>query len=113
GASHGGRGGLYDGSSRVYGSVKDPSTPGGGAGGDGSRAGSAGGGVVRITAAGRMAIDGAVRADGAANLAPGSAGGSVHLEALTLDGSGSVEADGGPGGGGGRVALVANAIDDA
>lgn len=113
GASHGGRGGLYDGSSRVYGSVEDPVTPGGGSGGDGSRAGSAGGGVVRIAAAGRMAIDGAVRADGAANLAPGAAGGSVRLEALTIDGSGSVEADGGPGGGGGRVALVADAIDEA
>lgn len=112
GASHGGRGGLYDGSSRVYGSVRNPATPGGGAGGDGSRAGSAGGGVVRITAAGRMAIDGAVRADGAANLAPGAAGGSVRLEALAIDGGGSVEADGGPGGGGGRVALVAAAVDD-
>jgi hypothetical protein len=112
GAAHGGRGGLYDGSSRVYGSVQDPATPGGGAGGDGVRAGSAGGGVVRITAAGRMAIDGAVRADGAANLAPGAAGGSVRLEALTLDGSGSVEADGGPGGGGGRIALVADTIAD-
>lgn len=113
GASHGGRGGLYDGSSRVYGSVVDPGTPGGGAGGDGTRAGSAGGGVVRISAAGRMAIDGAVRVDGAANLAPGAAGGSVRLEALTIDGSGSVEADGGPGGGGGRIALVGQTIGDA
>ncbi len=57
-------------------------------------------------------IDGALRANGAANLAPGAAGGSIRLDAADILGVGVVEANGGPGGGGGRVALYANALAD-
>ncbi|MEO8277245.1 MAG: carboxypeptidase regulatory-like domain-containing protein, partial [Thermoanaerobaculia bacterium] len=112
GASHGGRGGLYDGSSRTYGSVKDPGEPGGGGGGSSASAGSDGGGVVRIAAVRHAVVDGFVRANGATNLAPGAAGGSVSIQALDLSGAGLIEANGGPGGGGGRVALVAPTIAD-
>ena len=59
--SHGGLGGEADGTNFVYGSVYDPRSPGSGGG---SLSGTAGGGVVRIAAAGKAVIDGAVRALG-------------------------------------------------
>ncbi len=112
GSSHGGRGGLFDGSSRPYGSLFDPRDPGGGGGGSSASAGSDGGGAVRIAAGRHAVIDGALRANGAANLAAGAAGGSIRLDAADILGVGVVEANGGPGGGGGRVALYASALAD-
>ena len=111
-ASHGGRGGLFDGSSLPYGSLFDPREPGGGAGGSSTSAGSDGGGAIRIGVGRRAVVDGALRANGAANLAPGAAGGSARLAAAEISGAGVVEANGGPGGGGGRVALYANVLAD-
>ncbi|MFN7941176.1 MAG: carboxypeptidase regulatory-like domain-containing protein [Thermoanaerobaculia bacterium] len=111
-ASHGGRGGGYDGSSRTYGSLFDPGEPGGGSGGNGAQAGSDGGGVIRIDVGRYAVVDGAMRANGATNLAPGAAGGSVRLDAQDISGRGTIEADGGPGGGGGRIALYGQSIAD-
>ncbi|MEO8196126.1 MAG: carboxypeptidase regulatory-like domain-containing protein [Thermoanaerobaculia bacterium] len=110
GASHAGRGGLFDGSSLPYGSLFEPREPGGGAGGSSASAGSDGGGGMRIAAGRRAVVDGALRANGAANLAAGAAGGSIRLAAAEILGAGVVEANGGPGGGGGRVALYANTL---
>jgi protocatechuate 3,4-dioxygenase beta subunit len=84
GASHGGRGGLFDGSSLPYGSLFDPREPGGGAGGSSSNAGSDGGGAIRIAAGRRSVVDGAVRANGNSNLAAGAAGGSIRFAATTF-----------------------------
>ncbi len=112
GASHGGRGGLFDGSSLPYGSLFDPREPGGGAGGSSASAGSDGGGGIRIAAGRRAIVDGALRANGNSNLSAGAAGGSVRLAAADILGAGVIEANGGPGGGGGRVALVADVLAD-
>ncbi len=112
GASHGGRGGLFDGSSLPYGSLFDPREPGGGAGGSAASAGSDGGGGIRIAAGRHAVVDGALRANGNSNLAAGAAGGSVRLAAADILGAGVIEANGGPGGGGGRIALVADALAD-
>ena len=109
-ASHGGRGGLFDGSSLPYGSLFDPREPGAGAGGSAASAGSDGGGGIHIVAGRRAVVDGALRANGATTLAPGAAGGSISLAAADISGAGVIEANGGPGGGGGRVALVANVV---
>jgi hypothetical protein len=112
GASHGGRGGGYDGSSRTYGSLFDPHEPGGGSGGNGAQAGSDGGGVIRISVGRQAVVDGAMRANGATNLAPGAAGGAVRLDAQDIAGRGTIEADGGPGGGGGRIALYGQSMSE-
>ena len=114
--SHGGRGGAFDGTGRVYGSLFDPRDPGAGGGGAGSRAG---GGVIRIAAQGNVVIDGRVAANGDSSAATGAfgAGGSVRLDGALLSGLGTIEARGGgtgsshPGGSGGRIALLAGSID--
>ncbi len=116
GGSHGGRGGNFDGSGRIYDSVFDPRYPGAGGGGGSSKAG---GGVVRITAA-DMAIDGAIRASGdsSGSAAPFGAGGSIRLDAASIGGLGVVQANGGgsaasssSAGGGGRIALRGDSVD--
>ncbi|MBZ0111368.1 MAG: hypothetical protein K8J08_02800, partial [Thermoanaerobaculia bacterium] len=114
GGSHGGRGGSFDGSNRVYGNLFDPSDSGGG----GGNYGTAGGGVVRLHAAGIATVDGQVLADGGSyNSGPYGAGGSVRLDAAEIAGFGRISASGGgattasrAAGGGGRVALYAGAI---
>ena len=110
GGSYGGYGGLGGATifvtpvaNAVYGDYRNPNELGSGG------LGSAGGGLVRITA-GAAAIDGAIRANGADSSFAGS-GGGILLNVGTLAGGGSISADGGSGGinsangGGGRVAI--------
>jgi len=112
GGSYGGYGGLGATAygvtpiaNAVYGDYHNPNELGSGGGG------SAGGGLVRITA-GTAAVDGAIRANGAGSGLAGS-GGGIMLNVGTLAGAGSISANGGAGwgggvpagGGGGRVAI--------
>ncbi len=115
GGSHGGRGGQADvagDSGPTYDSLFDPTLPG--AAGALPSPGTctvcnAGGGVVRI-AAGSLALDGKVLANGSQGVNGGSgAGGSIRIDAGAISGAGEIHAEGGvPGyiaGGGGRIAL--------
>ena len=98
-------------SSRCYGSIASPVHLGSG----GSRYESKGGGALRLTIAGALAHNGAIRADGrsfstsAGSQYYGAAGGSVWIEAGSIRGGGSIPANGGgcgnSPGAGGRVAL--------
>jgi 6-phosphogluconolactonase (cycloisomerase 2 family) len=117
GGSHGGRGGTYQGvndAGPTYDDLRDPKYPGGG-----GRAGK-GGGVVRIAATGSCQIDNpaTIRADAEIGAGFSGAGGTVNLRCASFQGSagpGAITANGdGPnggnlyrGGGGGRIALVA------
>ena len=122
GASHGGRGGASDTgrATNTYGSVQAPTAPGSGADGTGG----AGGGAVRIEAAGAVVIDGLITAKGGMcpagyNYGPGS-GGAISIACQSFGGGtgGLLQADGGDrrgatagGGGGGRIAVIfTNAI---
>jgi hypothetical protein len=118
GGSHGGRGGSFDGSGAVYGSVFDPADPGAGGGSTASAAGGHGGGVLRLAALGKITIDGSVLANGATGAAAGGAGGAIRFDAQSLSGQGSISAAGAAGaaaahggGSGGRIALYAATID--
>ncbi|MCB9734901.1 MAG: hypothetical protein H6745_20125 [Deltaproteobacteria bacterium] len=142
GASHGGRGGNgaatntstpNGGTAPQYvDSALMPALPGaqGGHGASGNRVGGLGGGVVFLTAAGALTIDGAVSANGGAGTdsdnsngsGGGGAGGTVRISAASVGGDGTIAATGGRGGarpstntssgaggggGGGRVTLRA------
>lgn len=124
GGSYGGRGGYA--SNFPYGDATNPDQPGAG-GAVGSGRGGAGGGLVRISAA-VLALDGAIRADGAAGRdeergQPAGSGGGVLINAAMLSGTGTVSADGGRNGlvcyygcrdggsgGGGRVAIYGDGL---
>ncbi|MBZ0088745.1 MAG: hypothetical protein K8H90_00040, partial [Thermoanaerobaculia bacterium] len=116
GGSHAGRGGQFDFSGPAYGSLFEPNALGGGGGrGYGVPAGesNAGGGIISITAADTVRIDGALLADGRGRDGvyglPSGAGGSIWLTSPRLLGVGRISASGPTagrwGGGGGRVAL--------
>jgi hypothetical protein len=125
GGSHGGRGwfgspsGGWDrpdlaAPGTVYDSLREPRLPGSGGTSPNETPGGAGGGVVRIEAAGAVVrLDGDLVADGAAGSGGGGAGGAVRLVAGRLEGTGRISAAGGAGshptksggGGGGRIAL--------
>lgn len=125
GGSYGGLGGNT--SNFTYGDPLNPEECGAG-GGLGRTGGGHGGGLVRIHA-GRAAIDGAVRANGAdgwngEEVQPGGSGGGILLDVGTLSGSGTISANGGRNGivcyygcrtggsgGGGRVAIYARESD--
>ena len=121
GGSHGGRGGAHEthgDSAAAYGSLFDPSTPGGSGGyySNGTcNPCSAGGGVARIRAH-ALTLDGRILANGelTANRSAG-AGGSIRIDATTLAGSGEIHADGAPAhhaaGGGGRIAVYAQSLE--
>ncbi len=113
GGSYGGLGGGYSGgiSSETYGSETNPENLGSGGGADGYTDGGDGGGRIFITAL-DMTVDGAIRADGEPGVggsAGNGSGGTVNIDTGVLDGSGTIEADGGGdtcvGGGGGRIAI--------
>jgi hypothetical protein len=119
GGSYGGRGEPHDGrtSCEVYGDAFAPAELG--SGGNGGKA-CRGGGAVRITVD-ALQLDGILHANGqnGADYTGGGSGGSIWLEVGTLQGTGSIQANGGlhsnsPGdsgdGGGGRVAVY---YDDA
>ena len=123
GGGHGGEGGYWN-----PGGGGGPDTAGGcydsisapvmlGSGGDSY----AGGGTIRITVGHTTRLDGTLAADGqdfiSGNNGAG-AGGSVWLVTDTLEGTGTIEADGGRGntyghGGGGRVAIQVNSGSNA
>ena len=121
GGSHGGLGGRYSGAGAsqpapVYGTATDPMDLGGGGGGWNGTPGGDGGGRVLLRA-GTLLVDGVIRADGGLDqgaVAGAGAGGSLNINVVDLDGSGTISANGGApalggrsgvGGGGGRIAL--------
>jgi YD repeat-containing protein len=114
GGSHGGLGGVYNGSApAVYGDYADPNDWG--SGGSNTMYGepsARGGGLVRLIAD-SLALDGAILADG--QYGPeggGGAGGGIYISVTDLLGTGRISAAGGnsqfAGGGGGRVAVYAH-----
>jgi hypothetical protein len=111
GGSYGGLG-YGDGTNAVYGNYKDPQYPGSGGGTNWPNGGS-GGGLIRINA-GRIKIDGSIKADGGNggdSADPAGSGGGILINTGILEGSGSISANGGNGyvngggGGGGRIAI--------
>ena len=114
GAGHGGRGGRGKGgplTGAFYGDVIKPQMFGSSGGGGKTL----GGGVLLINTS-RLTLDGTIRANGQSaaekTLHGGASGGSILIHVETLEGSGSIEADGGAGGGagggggsGGRIAI--------
>jgi len=123
GAGHGGGGGDGTGGlpgGGIYGSSNAPVTAGSCGGGwanYGHAPGGYGGGVVRVQASRRVAVEGAIVVNGYNGTygAGGGAGGSVYLHCLDFEGDGSISARGGDGGagpygdggggGGGRIAV--------
>ncbi len=120
GGGYGGRGGLgSQGQSReVYGSPFEPIDlgSGGGVAGTWGPAG-AGAGALRLVVAGTLVVDGTLSSNGGAaeSRSGGGSGGSIWLQADTIEGAGQITADGGTvadmnrggGGGGGRIAIDA------
>jgi len=113
GGSHGGAG-SGAGAGEIYDSVSQPALPGGGGGGSFSPPG---GGVVHLEAA-NLVLAGQILADGGTVCNNGAAAGGTVFVGLsgTLSGAGTISAAGaagcgnaygGNGGGGGRVALLA------
>lgn len=122
GAGHGGKGGGPNGGAD-YGSALDPVTlgSGGGAGDNNHNLDARGGGALRINAAGKVAVNGSLLANGGngtANHGGGGSGGSVNILCDTFWGTnGVISANGGTGanttgggGAGGRIAIRYNAV---
>ncbi|MBX3317888.1 MAG: immunoglobulin domain-containing protein [Phycisphaeraceae bacterium] len=120
GAGANGLGGWLGGS--TYGSFATPVTMGSGGGRDTNNFGATGGnggGVVRVVVLGTLTVDGIITANGTtgtgATDASGGAGGSIIISAGILNGAGLITANGGASlrnggsGGGGRVAVYADA----
>ncbi len=118
GGGHGGFGAANpSGYGGAYGSIQSPTAAGSG-GGSGSGSsysplGGAGGGVLRLTVTGALAVNGRVSANGKNGdvNSGGGSGGSIWITASTLAGSGTISANGGGGNGlggggaGGRISL--------
>jgi hypothetical protein len=116
GAAHGGT---------TYGSITEPIVPGSGGGGGAGTLhntvyGGAGGGYIRIMAAGNVSVAGnGIVANGGNGIAAGGndrggggSGGGIYIRCGGLRGDGSIQANGGTGssgagGGGGRIAIYA------
>ncbi len=127
--SHGGRGGdsisgtTHIRSGNTYGQPDAPVGPGSGGGSTDGRAGHQGGnggGAVRIEAAGHVAVNGTITADGGVgggNSSPGS-GGAIWIACRTFGGTNGIVRANGPdrlrgGGGGGRIAIVYDTAEQA
>ncbi len=121
GGSYGGYGGVFDGAggNAPYGHPAEPVYLGsGGSCYSSSRPGGNGGGLIRITAAEALVVDGGILANGA----PGSgyqsgsgAGGSIDIVTSLLRGTGTIAANGHAhevGGGGGRIAVTYDYLGD-
>ncbi len=124
GAAYGGRGewGGPGAGGTSYPSYLMPTNPGSSGGGfNGNTLGGAGGGAVRIEAAGTVTLDGTVSANGGnggAQYTAGGSGGGIFIQCFTFAGStnGRLRANGGVGaqttanwggaGGGGRIAVL-------
>ena len=107
GGTYGGRG--TNNSIPCYGSVRFPTDYGSAGYGNQS---SNGGGAIRLSVAGDLVLNGAVRSNGGDALYRTGSGGSVWISARTLTGAGAISANGGTqtsggyaSGGGGRVAV--------
>jgi hypothetical protein len=117
GGTHGGGGGLT-GRGSLYGTLTAPEDPGSSGASNAWGSGGHGGGAVRIEAAGKVTINGAITADGNGSPHPtagGGSGGSIFITCGTVAGGGTISANGGASGGeshgggagaGGRIALV-------
>ncbi|TNF24168.1 MAG: hypothetical protein EP329_25530 [Deltaproteobacteria bacterium] len=132
GGAHGGLGASFGGSvsAPVFDSLYHPRYPGGGGGAystSTSYKGGDGGGLIEVIApTGTVTLDGQIVANGEnVNYGGGGAGGSIYIEAATVatGATGSLQAKGGrtvqnhssygTGAGGGRIAIVAQAITGA
>ncbi|WAR26297.1 TENX-like protein [Mya arenaria] len=111
GASYGGIGG-YNSTASTYGSATNPTDYGSGT------SDAYGGGVLSITVSGTAELDGTLTVNGHGSTSTGGAsGGSIYIEATTLQGHGKLSANGGEsnatdggGGGGGRIAIIATTL---
>jgi hypothetical protein len=118
--SGGGYGGLGGGAvcgrvrGDIYGSITQPLLAGSPGGGPTTLA--RGGGLINLTVANALVLDGSISANGAGSTAKanggGGSGGGILLNVGTLSGSGAISANGGAannlaggGGGGGRIAI--------
>jgi hypothetical protein len=117
GGGHGGYGGNSFGNAAAGGTTYDlatgPIDPGSGGGASSSGSpGGAGGGVIRLTVAGALDMEGILSADGGdgSGFGGGGSGGSIWLVVGALSGSGSIAANGGSGadgmGGGGGGGMI-------
>jgi hypothetical protein len=108
GGGHGGAGGddgdsglFVDAGGPAYCDSNDPSTAGSGGGGAPLRNGGIGGGLIRLSSAGSVEINGTVRANGGngnfrfSGVSGGGAGGGIKIVGDTVSGSGSITANGG------------------
>ena len=108
GASYGGEGGLNPDS--TYGSTVYPTEYGSGT------PNANGGGIIMLNITNKAEINGALLANGALSSSTGGAsGGTILIEAGTLQGHGRLSVNGGKsssgsGGGGGRIALIATSM---
>jgi hypothetical protein len=124
GGGYGGTGGPgYYGSigGGTYGSQTQPVDLGSAGGTGVGQAGTAGGGALQLTVGGSLTVNGSISANGTSLSAYGhqgtGSGGSIWLTAGTLQGMGTISANGGNnssyddggGGGGGRIAIYTNA----
>ncbi len=106
GSSHGGQGGIRDGTYGItYGSLTAPTDLGSKGGGFN------GGGAVILNVTGTTTVDGAIQANGDAGDYYLGSGGSVYITTASLAGSGIIAANGGNAsgdstGGGGRIAVI-------
>ncbi len=110
GASYGGKGGLWTGSSAAtYGSETEPVSLGSGSFSGTSLPGEFGGSAVVLQSSGNIVANGTINMRGTSQWAGGS-GGSVLLKASTISGTANINVTGGSGsetgGGGGRIALI-------
>jgi len=121
GGSYGGLGGVQDGpgTNPVYGHPAEPAYLGsGGSCGMYSASGGHGGGLVRIVATEAVVVKGSIKADGSPGggwSAGSGSGGSIWIRTSLLDGTGTIQANGGAGevgGGGGRIALYYDYLGD-
>ena len=108
GATHGGRG-AFSGLNYIetikypYGDAHEPTTAG--SSGQSCKNGNPvdGGGVVRIEASGRVSVNGSILANGGStkadweNYETGGAGGSIWINAASIEGTGTIAAEGGNG----------------
>ncbi len=132
GGGHGGAGGASSSAAAGGAAVGVAATPKlyGGVGGadtdQGTVAGGAGGGYIKLSVCGGLVVDGSISANGgngSAQQAGGGAGGSIFITTSQLSGSGTITANGGNGlgggantagaggggGGGGRIAVYSDA----
>ncbi len=106
----------------IYPSVNAPTQPGSGSGRYQNSDAAFGGGLVWIQATNAITVDGTITANGQQSGngdRGGGSGGGVYLVCDTLQGAGSIQANGanatgkGGAGGGGRVAVIYNITDQA